>query len=337
MNILSWSQGLRALKRKRRFAAVLIAVIASGMHATAFTQTYPSKPIRVIVNSTPGGLTDVIARLIGDRMSQSMRQPMLIDNRPGAFGLLGAELIARAEPDGYTIGVVFGNSITSSPYLVAKQPFDPSKAFTHVALIMSSPNVMVTNINSPYQTLAQFVADAKAKPGQISFASGGNGTQGHMHLEMLQAAAGLQLIHVPYKGGAPALSDILGGHVPAFFDTLPTSTKHIQDNGVRALGIVATKRSPAIPNVPTFAELGYPDVQGMAWFAIVAPANTPREIVTKLNDEANKVLSAPDIKERIVALGGIVEGGPPSVLAEQVRNEIPLYVKLIRERRITAQ
>lgn len=337
MSVLSWSQGLRALERKRRFAAVLLAVIASGMHTTAFTQTYPSKPIRVIVNSTPGGLTDVIARLIGDRMSQSMRQPMLIDNRPGAFGLVGAELIARAEPDGYTIGVVFGNSITSSPYLVAKQPFDPSKAFTHVALIMSSPNVMVTNINSPYQTLAQYVADAKAKPGQISFASGGNGTQGHMHLEMLQGAAGLQLIHVPYKGGAPALNDILAGHVPAFFDTLPTSAKFIQDNGLRALGIVAPKRSPAIPNVPTFAELGYPDVQGMAWFAIVAPANTPREIVAKLNDEANKVLSAPDIKERIVALGGTVEGGPPSLLAEQVRNEIPLYVKLIRERRITAQ
>ena len=307
------------------------------MHTTAFTQTYPSKPIRVIVNSTPGGLTDVIARLIGDRMGQAMRQPMVIDNRPGVFGLLGAELIARAEPDGYTIGVVFGNSITSSPYLVPKLPFDPSKAFTHVVLIMSSPNVMVTNISSPYLTLAQYVADAKAKPGQISFASGGNGTQGHMHLEMFQVAAGLQLIHVPYKGGAPALNDILAGHVPAFFDTLPTSSKMIQDNGLRALGIVAPKRSPAIPNVPTFAELGYPEVQGMAWFAIVAPANTPREIVTKRSDEANKVLSAPDIKERIVALGGIVEGGPPSVLAEQVRNEIPFYAKLIRERRIAVQ
>ena len=337
MNLLSRLNWLRALELKRHFASVLLAMMALGIHTAAFTQTYPTKPIRVIVNSTPGGLTDVVARLVGDRMSQALRQPMVIDNRPGVFGLLGAELVARAEPDGYTLGVVFGNSITSSPYLVAKSPFDPSKAFTHVALIMSSPNVMVTNINSPYQTLAQFVADAKAKPGQISLASGGNGTQGHLHLEMLQAAAGLQVIHVPYKGGAPALNDVLAGHVPAFFDTLPTSTKFIQDNGLRALGIVAPKRSPAIPNVPTFAELGYPAVQGMAWFAIVAPANTPREIVTKLNEEANKALSAPDVRERIVALGGIVEGGPPSVLAELVRNEIPLYVKLIQDRGIKAQ
>ena len=337
MNFLSWPQGLRAPQLKRHFAAALLAATTLGVHTTAFTQTYPSKPIRVIVNSTPGGLTDVIARLIGDRMSQTMRQQMIIDNRPGAFGLLGAELVARAEPDGYTVGVVFGNSITSSPYLAPKLPFDPSKAFTHVVLIMSSPNVMVTHINSPYQTLAQYVADAKAKPGQVSFASGGHGTQGHMHLEMLQGAAGMQVIHVPYKGGAPALNDILAGHVPAFFDTLPTSSKMIQDNGLRALGIVAPKRSPAIPNVPTFAELGYPEVKGMAWFAIVAPANTPREIVTKLNEEANKALSAPDIKERILAMGGIVEGGTPSVLAEQVRNEIPFYVNLIRERRITVQ
>jgi tripartite-type tricarboxylate transporter receptor subunit TctC len=337
MNLLSSSRGLRALKLGRHFATLLFALVTLGMHTAALSQAYPAKPIRVIVNSTPGGLTDVVARLIGDRMSQAMRQPLVIDNRPGAFGLLGAELIARADPDGYTIGVVFGNSITSSPSLVAKPPFDPSTAFSHVVLLMSSPNVMVTNINSPYQTLAQYVADAKAKPGKISFASGGNGTQGHMHLEMLQAAAGLQLIHVPYKGGAPALNDILAGHVPAFFDTLPTSSKMIQDNGLRALGIVAPKRSPAIPNVPTFAELGYPEVRGMAWFAIVAPANTPREVVARLNEEANKVLSAPDVKERIVALGGIVEGGSPSVLAEQVRQEIPFYVKLIREHRISVQ
>jgi tripartite-type tricarboxylate transporter receptor subunit TctC len=320
----------------RGLVAVLAVAAALCGPPPAHAQTYPDKPIRVIVNSAPGGLTDVVARLVTTRMSQSLGQPLVIDNRTGSGGMVGAELVAKAEPNGYTIAVV-GAAITAAPSLTPGLSFDPLKDFTPVCLLVSTPLLLVTNTASPYRTLAQYVADAKAKPGQISIASGGNGTIGHLLAEQLQVDAGLKLIHVPYKGGAPALNDVIAGHVPVFFDTLTTSAKLVQEDKLRALGIVSAKRSPALPNVPTFAELGHADISGSTWFAIIAPAGTPREIVTKLNEEANKALSLPDIRERIASLGGTVEGGPPSVLADLMRSEVPKWSKLIRERGITAQ
>jgi len=321
---------------KRSAAALLAAVVTLPMCAPALAQTYPTKPIRVYVNSAPGGLTDVIARLVSVRMSQALGQPMLIDNRTGVGGLVGAELVAKGEPDGYTIGVV-ASAITVSPQLMATPPFDASKDFTPVALLMSTPLILVTNVNSRYRSVADLVSDAKARPGELSIASGGTGTMTHLLAEQLQIHAGLKLIHVPYKGGAPALNDVLAGHVPVYFDTLTTSTKLVQENKLRALAIVSPKRSPALPAVPTIAEAGYPDVQGMAWFAIVAPPQMPREIVTRLNDEANKALAAPEIRERILALGGTVEGGGAAVLADLIRSEMPRWAKLIRERGIKMQ
>jgi tripartite-type tricarboxylate transporter receptor subunit TctC len=269
-------------------------------------------------------------------MSQSMGQPMIIDNRAGAGGLLGAEAVAKADPDGYTIGVV-ASAFTVGPLLIPNPPFDASKDFTPVALLMSTPMLLVTNVNSPYRSVAQLVADAKAKPGQISIASGGNATMTHLIAEQFQAQAGLTLNHVPYKGGAPALNDVLAGHVPLYFDTMTTSTKLVQENKLRALAIVTPQRSPALPAVPTLAESGYPEVQGMAWFAILAPAQTRPEVLAKLNEEANKALSVAEVKERILGLGGIVEGGPPSVLADLIRSETPRWTRLIRERGIKAQ
>jgi tripartite-type tricarboxylate transporter receptor subunit TctC len=304
--------------------------------ATVFAQTYPSKPIRVIVNSAPAGLTDVVARLITTRMSQSMGQPMVVDNRTGAGGLLGAELVSKAEPDGYTIGIL-ASAITVAPQLLAVPPFDASKDFAAVALLMSTPLVLVTNVNSPYRSVAQLVAEAKAKPGEISIASGGNATMTHLLAEQFQAQAGIKLTHVPYKGGAPALNDVLAGHVPVYFDTLNTSVKLVQDNKLRALALVSPKRSPVLPALPTLAEAGYPDVQGMAWYGIVLPAHTRPEIVAKLNEEANKALNAPDIRERMLGLGGTIEGGAPAVLSDLIRSEMARWGRLIRERGITMQ
>ena len=321
---------------RRRLAAVLVVAGLQASPTPASAQAYPSKAIRVIVNSAPGGLTDVIGRQVATRMSQAMGQPLVIDNRTGAGGVVGAELVAKADPDGYTIGVV-GNAISSAPLLMAVPPFDPAQDFSPVSLLMSTPLVLVTSVNSPYRSVAEYVADARARPGQIAFASGGNATMGHLLAEQLQAHAGLKLIHVPYKGGGPALIDILAGHVPVFFDTLTTSAKLVQEKKLRALAIARSARSPALPGVPTLAESGYPEIQGMGWFAIVAPANTAREIVAKLNDEANKALSTPEIGERIGALGGTVEGGPPGVLAELIRSEMPRWAKLIRERGIRGQ
>ena len=312
----------------------LFASIVFSQAAAA--QSYPSKPIRVIVNSAPAGLTDVVGRLVMASMSQSMGQPMVIDNRTGAGGLVGAEFVAKAEPDGYTIGVV-ASAITVAPQLMAVAPFDASKDFAAVALLMSTPLVLVTNLNSPYRSVAQLVADAKAKPGQISIASGGNATMTHLLAEQFQAQAGITLVHVPYKGGAPALTDVLAGHVPVYFDTLNTSVKLVQDNKLRALAIVSPQRSPVLPALPTLAESGYPEVQGMAWYAIVAPAHTRAEIVAKLNEEANKALNNPEVRQRMLSLGGTIEGGPPSVPAELIRSEMTRWAKLIRERGIKMQ
>jgi tripartite-type tricarboxylate transporter receptor subunit TctC len=314
----------------------LVVMLCAAISSAAHAQPYPAKPIRVVVNSAPAGLTDVVGRLVVARMSQSMGQPMVIDNRSGAGGLMGAEFIAKADADGYTIGVV-ASAITVSPQLMAVPPFDASKDYAPVALLMSTPLVLVTNINSPYRSVAQLVADAKAKPGQISIASGGNATMTHLLAEQFQAEAGIGLIHVPYKGGAPALNDVLAGHVPVYFDTLNTSVKLIQDGRLRALAIVSPARSPALPELPTLAEAGYPGVQGMAWYGIVAPAQTRPAIVARLNEEANKALNVPEIRERLTALGGSVEGGAPDVLAERIRSEMARWAKLIRERGITAQ
>jgi tripartite-type tricarboxylate transporter receptor subunit TctC len=290
----------------------------------------------VIVNSAPGGLTDVVGRLVTARMSQSMGQPMVVDNRGGAGGLVGAEFVARADPDGYTIGVL-ASAITVAPQLMTVPPFDASKDYAAVALLMSTPLTLVTNVNSPYTSVAQLVADARARPGQISIASGGNATMTHLLAEQLQAQAGITLNHVPYKGGAPALNDVLAGHVPVLFDTLNTNVRLVQDNKLRALAIASPQRSPALPAVPTLAEAGYPEVQGMAWFAVVAPAQTRPEIVARLNDEANKALNIPEVGERMRSLGGTVEGGAPGVLSERIRSEVARWSKLIRERGIKAQ
>ncbi len=321
--------------------SLLVAALATGVGLLinpidSAAQTYPSRQVRVIVNSAPGGLTDVIGRLVATRMSQALGQAMPIENRTGAGGLVGAEALTKAEPDGYTIGVV-ASAITVGPQLVPVPPFDAARDFSPIALLMSTPLVLVTNVNSAYQNVAQIVADAKARPGQISIASGGNATMTHLLAEQFQMHAGLQLIHVPYKGGGPALNDVLAGHIPMYFDTLSTSASLIQAGKLRGLAIVSPKRSPAIPNVPTLAEASYPEVQGMAWFAIVGPPNMRRELVARLNDEANKALKVPEIRDRIVALGGTIEGGTPADLADLIRNEIPRWSRLIRERGIKGQ
>lgn len=323
------------LGARRPFAVVFAAVaLAATLPATA-ADPYPTKPVRVLVNSSPGGLTDVIARLVMSRMSQNLGQQFLVENRAGAAGQVGADALAKSTPDGYTIGVV-GNALSAFPALNPKLPFKPETDLTPVALLITSPMVFVTNPNSGYHTVADYVNAAKAKPGALVFASGGNVTMGHLLAEQLQATAGISLIHVPYKGGAPAMADLLAGHVPVFFDPIGTTTPLARDGKIRPLAIVADKRAPALPDVPTIAEAGFPDVKGMSWFAIFAPAGTPPAIIAKLNAEANKALQAPEVKERLVAIGATGEGGPPKVLGDLLHSEIPRWTKLIRERNIKA-
>ncbi len=319
--------------RRTVLGAALVLAGTLGLTSGALAQAYPQKSIKLVVNSAPGGLTDVLARLIGNKMAIALGQSVVVDNKPGGAGLIGAEAVSKADPDGYTIGLM-ASAITVSPALVAGATFDASKDIAPIGLAVSAPMVMVTAMNSPYKTVADVVADAKGKPGQIAIASGGAGTMTHLLSEQFQAVAGLDMIHVPYKGGAPALQATLAGQVPVYFDTLSTSTKLIQEKRLRGLAIVLPKRSPAVPDVPTIGEAGLPAVQGSAWFAFIAPAHTPANIVARLNDEMNKALSSPDIKERIVSLGGAVEGGTPKELADLIASEKPRWTKLVKDRNI---
>jgi len=318
---------------RRHLLAVAAVSMAFGAAQPAYAQSYPNKPIKIVVNSAPGGLTDVLARLIGAKMTASHGQPMIVENRPGAAGLVGAEAVSTAAPDGYTVGVV-ASAITVAPSLVPNSTFNAAKDLTPIALMVTTPLMMVTNANSPYKSVAQIVADAKARPKQIAIASGGNVTMTHLLAEQFQANAGIELIHVPYKGGGPALNDVLAGQVPMYFDTLGTSLKFVQEGRLRGLALVAPKRSPAMPDVPTMAEAGFPGVQGAAWFAMIAPANLPPAIVARLNEEVNKALAAPEIRERIIGLGGTIEGGPSKVLADLIESETPRWSKLIKDRGI---
>ena len=327
--------GPSAVAALRFLSAVAVAATVFSPFAAIAADPYPAKPVRVIINSSPGGLTDVIARLVTTRMGQQMAQTFVAENRTGV-PVVGADALAKAAPDGYTIGVL-GNSVSAMPAMFRTLPFNVENDLMPVALLITVPLVMDTAINSPYKTVADFVADAKARPGQVAFASGGNATMSHLLPEQFQLAAGLKLVHVPYKGGAPAMNDLMAGHVPVFFDTLGTTVPLAQERKIRPLAIVAKSRAPQLPDVPTMAEAGYPDVEGASWFAIFAPAGTPADVVARLNAEANKALQTPELKERLAALGCTVEGGPPKVLADLMKTESPRWTRLIRERNIKAE
>lgn len=317
-------------------SAGLLALATVPPKPVMAADAYPARPLRVIVNSAPGGLTDVVARVLATKMSQTLGQPMLVENRVGATGVLGADAVAKAAPDGYTVGV-FANGISTFPALFASMPFNTDTAFSPVVLINTSPLVMVTGPKSPYKNVAEYVSDARARPGRLAIASGGNATMTHLIAEQFQANAGIQLIHVPYKGGGPALNDVMAGHVPAYFDTLGTTVPQARVGTVRALAVVSPARLAVLPDVPTLAESGYPGVQGTAWFAMFVPAGTPPEIIARLNAEANRALQAPDIKERMTGSGMLIEGGSQEVLADLMRREVPRWAKLVKDRGIKAE
>ena len=317
-------------------AGLLLAVLSLAVAPRAAQAAdYPDRAVRVIINSSPGGLTDVVGRLVTVRMSQNLGQQFVVENRAGQ-AVIGADALAKARPDGYTYGVL-GNSLSAMPALLPKMPFDAQKDLVPVALLNTSQLVLITNPNSPYKTLADYVTAAKAKPGGIAIASGGVATMGHLLAEQLQSVAGLTLIHVPYKGGAPALNDILANQVPVFFDTVGTTTPQAKEGRVRPLVVVGAKRAQQLPDVPTIAEAGYPAVEGLGWFAMFAPSGVPAEMLNKINLEANKALQAPEVRDRMLQLGTNPEGGSAKVLGDLLASELPRWAKLIRERGIKAE
>jgi len=286
-----------------RRALLVAAALTTLPLAVSAQASYPSKPIRLLVGVPPGGTTDLVARLVGDQLTKQLGQTVIIDNRGGAGGNIAAEAVAKSAADGYTLFLGPVGTMTINPFVYAKMPFDTMKDFSPISQLTSLPIVMVVNPSVPAKNLKEFIAFAKAKPGEASFASGGNGTQTHLAGEMLKTMAGIEMIHVPYKGTAPAMVDLLGGRVSAMFDQIATALPHIRAGKLVAIGVTTAKRASVAPDIPTLAESGVPGYEATTWHGLFAPAGTPKEVIARLNAETVKALTAPELVEKFKANG----------------------------------
>jgi tripartite-type tricarboxylate transporter receptor subunit TctC len=315
----------------RRLGAVLLAA-SLVFPAAAWAQgaeSYPSKPIRFILPFPPGGGTDILGRLLAERLATQLGQPVVVENRGGAGGNLGAEAAARSAPDGYTI-VLVAPSLAISPSLYKKLAYDPIKDFAPVSLVATVPNVMVTNPSVPARTLADFIAIAKRKPGGMNFGSGGNGTSNHLAGELFNIVAGVRLVHVPYKGVNLAMNDVMSGEVHLVVIGIPAAAPHIKAGKLRALAVIDSKRAAALPDVPTVAEAGLPDFEVTTWYGVLAPAGTPRPVVARLNAEIVKAMKSPEMNARLAAMATEPVTSTPEGFSDLIRREIVKWGKVVR-------
>jgi len=313
---------------KPLITAALLAALAPAQSAVA--QSYPTKPIRWIVTYPPGGPTDVVARAIGAKLTEAWGQQIIIDNRAGAGGMIGTELGARAAPDGYTL--LFGTSagMTINPALQSRLPYDPVKDFAPVSLLVINPQLLVLNPTVPANSVKELVALAKAKPGQLNYASVGQGSPNHLGMELLKALTGTNIVHVPYKGTGPAITDLLGGQVQLMFNSMPTVLPLVRSGKLRALAVGSTQRISAIADIPTVAESGVPGFENVTWYGMFAPAKTPREIVNKLNAQVVRILAEPDMAQRLSSQGAEPRSSTPDELAKFMRVEFERWAKVIK-------
>ena len=312
----------------------IVALALCGWTASAFAQSgsasFPDKPIKIVVTFTTGGAPDILARLIGERLTAAWGQPVIVDNKPGAGGNLGADFVAKAPPDGYTIvvGTVGTHSINGALY--SKMPYDMVKDFAPITLLATTPNMLVVNNDVPAKNLKDFIALGK-KDGKMTFASSGSGTSIHVAGELFKTMTGIDMVHVPYKGRATAIPDVLGGRVTMMFDNMPSSLSLVREGKLRALGVTSSTRSPAAPDIPTIAESGLPGFDAVSWFALFAPANTPKPIIEKLQAEVRKILKTPDITKRLADNGLEPVGGSPDELAAYQKSEITKWAKVVKD------
>ena len=322
---------------RRRLLQLMASAIASlAISPAASAQAYPARPVRVIVPFAPGGATDVIARLITQRLSDQAGQPFFIENVPGASGDIGTIRAARAAADGYTLLFAFSSYVTS-PSLSDKLAYDPYKDFDPITLAVASPAVFFINPSVPAKNVEDLVALIKANPGKYSFASGGAGTQPHLAGEQFRLALGLDLVHVPYNGGGPAIASVIAGRTPVGFTTLAPAMPQIQAGKLRALAITAKKRWQTLPQVPTMTDAGYPDIEGDTWVGVLAPAGTPTEVISLVNREIVRIVALPEMRERLATLGFEPVGNTPHEFAAQIRIEIAKWAKVIRAAGVKGQ
>ena len=315
----------------RQRASSKAFVTALMLHSTmAIAQLYPVKSIRLIVPFAAGGSSDTLARTLGQALSESFGQQVVVDNRPGAGGNIGMELAAKASPDGYTVVLADVANLAISPTLYAKLPYDPVRDYSPVNMPATSPNVMLVHPSVPATTLKELLTLAKEKPRKITYASAGVGQVGHLTGEMLNQLAGVEMVHVPYKGSSQAVIDLVGGHIQVMFSAFSSTLPHIKAGRLRALAVTSRTRSAAVPDVPTIAESGFPGFEAVTWYSVVAPARTPRDAIERLNGEILQALGAAQVKERLSVLGFEIVGSPPDVLAAYIKSEIVKWAPVVK-------
>jgi tripartite-type tricarboxylate transporter receptor subunit TctC len=312
-----------------------MALVASFYAAlcSAQAQPYPSKPIRVIIPFSAGGTADWLFRTISLEMVKTFGQPLLLENKPGAGTIIGVDAVAKSPPDGYTVGLIL-NSFTVNPTLVRNLPYDTLRDLQPVMVLAVAANVLVAHPSVPVAGLSELIAYARSNPGKLSYASIGNGTTSHLAGEMLKTMAGINLVHVPYKGMPAIISDLLGGQVQLFFGNLPDVLPHIRAGRLKAMGVTYPQRSPFAPDLPVIAEQGYPEFSTNSWYGMIAPAAVPKEVISRLNAEFNRVLALPEIRDAIAKRGLDVIGGSQEKAAEHIRAEIARNAKIIRDANI---
>ncbi len=310
--------------------------LALQSRAQPSAQPFPNKPMRIVVTFTTGGAPDIIARILGERMSTVWGQPVVIDNKPGSGGNIGADFVAKSPPDGHTIvvGTVGTHSINGALY--PKMPYDMVKDFAPVSLVATTPNMLVINNEVPAKTLRELI-DLGKKEGKMSFASSGSGTSIHVSGELFKSMTGIDMTHIPYKGRASAIPDLLGGRVTMMFDNMPSSLPLVREGKLRALGVTSQKRSPAAPEIPTIAEAGLPGFEAVSWFAVFAPSGTPKPVVDKLQTEISRILKMPDVAKRLNDIGLDPVGSTAEELAAYQRTEIIKWAKVVKDSGATAE
>lgn len=314
----------------RRHLMSTLALLACGLAAApAQAQPFPSKPLKIVVGYAAGGATDVLARLVGQKLGDELGQTVVIENRAGANSNVGAEAVARAPADGHTL-YMFTIANTINATLYDKLGYDPQKDFEPIGLIAKVPNILVVNPGLPIKTLADYVGYAKSQPQGITFASSGSGSSIHLSGEMFKMQTKLNMLHVPYRGSAPAVTDLIGGQVQSMFDNAPSAMPHIQGGRLRAIAITGPQRSALLPDVPTVAESGHPGFDVQSWFSLAAPAGTPKPVVDRLNNELNKVLALPEVKKRLAELGATPGGGSPADLRAFIGAELKRWHAVVK-------
>ena len=311
-----------------RFLLLLSIGISASIQV--FAQSYPAKPVRLVVPYPPGGGTDIIGRTVAQKLTEAFGQQVVVDNRGGAGGVIGTEIVARSAPDGYTL-LMAPTSHVINPSVYSKLPYDTAKDFAPITLGASATIVLASHPSVPVKSVKELIAYAKQKPGELNFGSAGNGTVFHLTGELFKRQAGIEIVHVPFKGGGPTVAALAGGQISAAFETMLALAPHIKAGKVRGLAVTSAQRSSVMPELPTIAELGFPGIVAENWYGFYAPAGTPRAIINRLNAEINKGLKQPDVKERFQALGTEVIGTTPEELADTVRKELAKWSKTAKE------